>query len=503
MEQSFLQSQTIKQEQTQVLSQTQILGLNILQESNLDLRARIDQELRTNPALVALDYGSREILVGDPISDQNILLDKATQDEEHFQKREDFSGPNNKKSEHEGEDEAPAHELDLHWDQDPTDPFDQRDLDREKRREYFLTSLNPTTKSSFSELEDEIRELAGDNEAHIKLCPYIIGNINPQTGFLEVTVDELGKITGIDHETIEEFIRTLQWRLEPPGMLAQDIRESLLIQLEREFEKDELPWQIVDTSWDDLLHNRIQAIAKKLDRPVQDINDAKKRIGLLNPRPGSLYDDTPTQYIFPEAEIVKINGQWRVIMLNEAYPSLAINEDYENYLTLPQITKDKEAVKHIKTNIDKGKSLIKAIADRLTTIEKITLCILNRQREFFEYGDEALKPMTQADIADDLGFNKSTISRATQNKHIRTPFGCLPYDHFFSGNLGANNDVAANAVKQKIAELINAESPFAPLSDQKIAEMLKRDNIDIARRTVAKYREELGILPTSRRRQHK
>ena len=309
-------------------------------------------------------------------------------------------------------------------------------------------------------------------------------------------------IAKLSADKVHDFVTLLQKKIEPPGMLAHDLRECLLIQLERNFEKYELSWKIVDQCLDDLLNNRIPVIASKLGCSVQEVNNALPSIRELTPTPGRFYDDETSPVVIPEATIMKINGQWTVVMNRDAIPRLEINTYYQDLYKNLGTKDDKEAKGYLKEQINRANDLINAIGQRESTIKQVTICILRHQLDFFENGPEQLLPMTQADIATQLGYNESTISRAIANKYLMTPYGLYPYSFFFStGYRSADGeDIAAGAIKQKLAALIESEPPDKPYSDQKLTDMLAEQGLNVARRTVAKYREAMNILPASNRK---
>ncbi|MBP5672942.1 MAG: RNA polymerase factor sigma-54 [Victivallales bacterium] len=484
---STSQSQELKQ--TQTLNVSQLQSLNLLQTTNLELQQKIAEELQINPVLELVSNGP-EIDYGD-FSDLNSSENSQDKAAELAEKDESFSELANYDTYSDAAfDSALA-------------PSDKSKIQSspEEAREYFLESLTKPP-SSFDAFTNAVMDSAGSDKSLRELAQAILDHTDIRTGYLTATDGELALLTGLPPERVHNFVTRLQQTMEPPGMLAHDLRECLLIQLERNFEKYELSWRVIDQCLDDLLNNRIPNIASKLGCTIQEVNEAIDSIRELTPSPGRFYDDETAPVIVPEATITKINGKWTVIMNNDTIPRLDVSSYYQELYKSLNGKDDKEAKNYLKDKIGRANDLINAIGQRESTIKQVTVCILKHQIDFFENGPEQLRPMTQADVASQLGYNESTISRAISNKYLRTPFGIYPYSFFFStGYKSADGeDVSSAAIKQKLTAIIESEPPQKPYSDQKLADMLAEQGFAVARRTVAKYREAMNILPASNRK---
>ncbi|MBO7533281.1 MAG: RNA polymerase factor sigma-54 [Victivallales bacterium] len=485
---STSQNQELKQ--TQTLNVSQLQSLNLLQTTNLELQQKVAEELQVNPVLELVSNGP-EIDYGDFSASNSSHEDNQNKAAELAEKDESIA-------------ELASYDMssDAEFDMDlaPSDKS-RSSSSSEDAREYFLSSLTKP-QNSYDDFSTAVMEFAGQDQKLKQLAQAILDRTDPKTGYLSATDGELAIITELTEEKVHDFVTLLQKKIEPPGMLARDLRECLLIQLERNFEKYELSWKIVDQCLDDLLNNRIPAIASKLECSVQDVNNALPNIRALTPTPGRFYDDETAPVVVPEATIMKINGQWTVIMNRDAIPCLEVNTYYQDLYKNLHTKDDKETKGYLKEQITRANDLINAIGQRESTIKQVTICILRHQLDFFENGPEQLRPMTQADIATQLGYNESTISRAIANKYLTTPYGLYPYSFFFSTGYRSSDgeDVAAGAIKQKLAALIESEPPNKPYSDQKLADMLAEQGLNVARRTVAKYREAMNILPASNRK---
>ena len=485
---STSQNQELKQ--TQTLNVAQLQSLNLLQTTNLELQQKVAEELQINPVLELVSHGP-EIDFGDFSSSNPSAEDNQNKAAELAEKDESFAELANYDTYSDSSfDTALA-------------PSDKTKIQNspEEAREYFLSSLTKP-QSSYDDFAASVIEFAGQDEALAQLAQAILDRIDPHTGYLTASDGELSLLTALSIEKVHDFVTLLQKKIDPPGMLAHDLRECLLIQLERNFERYELSWKIIDQCLNELLNNRIPAIAAKLGCTIQEVNDALPSIRELTPTPGRFYDDETAPIIIPEASIVKINGRWTVIMNRDAIPRLTVNAYYQELYKSLDSKSGKEAKNYLKEQFSRANDLINAIGQRESTIKQVTEYILKHQLDFFENGPEQLRPMTQADIATDIGYNESTISRATANKYLNTPFGLYPYSFFFStGYRGADGeDIAAGAIKQKLAAIIETEPPSKPYSDQKLADMLAEQGFNVARRTIAKYREAMHILPASNRK---
>lgn len=331
----------------------------------------------------------------------------------------------------------------------------------------------------------------------VMIAKYIIGNLD-ERGYLELALEQIAETLQADMDDVEQALIVVQ-SLEPRGVGARDLRECLIIQLEYSGLKNSLAFHIVDRYLSDLADGRISKIAAELGVTPKEVQAAADLIRTLDPRPGLHYHRDEPRYIIPDVTVEKVDGEYIVLVNDSATPRLRINSYYERLLQ-----QDSHAKKYIHDKMNSALWLIRSIEQRRMTIYKVTEAIVNAQREFFEKGIAYLKPMTLKEIAEIVGLHESTISRATNNKYVQTPRGIFELKYFFSSGLTtATGDAASTeSVKLRLKELIDKEDRTRPLSDQKLCEMLNDEGISISRRTVAKYREEMGILSSAKRKRY-
>jgi RNA polymerase sigma-54 factor len=327
----------------------------------------------------------------------------------------------------------------------------------------------------------------------------IIGNVN-EDGYLQCTIEEIAEKESFDVHEVEAVLYRIQ-EFDPIGVASRDLKECLLVQIYDLKENDDCLEAMVENHLPDLEKKNYGAICKALNISMEEVIERVKIIEELEPKPGRAFGGTPAHYIIPDIYVVK-RGDEYVVMLNEdGLPKLKISSFYKNLLDKEnqsqQPTKD-----YVQGKLRSAVWLIRSIHQRQRTIYKVTESIVKQQYDFFEKGISHLKPMVLRDVADDIGMHESTISRVTTNKYVHTPRGIFELKFFFNSGISRVHgaDVASETVKEKVKAIIATEPPAHPFSDQKIVELLLKENINIARRTVAKYREMLGILPSSRRK---
>ena len=328
----------------------------------------------------------------------------------------------------------------------------------------------------------------------------IIGNLN-EDGLLQVSLEEIGAQSGFDPETVQKVIQKIQ-TFDPPGVAARDLRECLLLQAQQLFPQEPLMQRIIGSHLNLLAKKGYQSLARELGVPLEEIIRATRLISELDPRPGRRFSDDNIPYITPDVYVFKVGDEY-VVMLNEdGLPKLRINSYYRNILR-EQAKSSGEAKEYINDKIRSALWLIKSIHQRQRTISRVTKSIVRFQREFLEKGVAYLKPMVLKDVALDVEMHESTISRVTSNKYVHTPQGIFELKYFFNSSINTSRgeNVASESVKEKIRLILAQEDPQKPYSDQELVEVLKKQDILIARRTVTKYREMLGVLPSTQRKQ--
>jgi len=289
--------------------------------------------------------------------------------------------------------------------------------------------------------------------------------------------------------------------LDPPGVGARDVRESILIQLEQRGDTDGLTHRVVADHFDALINHRWTDIARDLSITPKEVQDAADAISHLDPKPGLKYSVDPEQYVIPDLIVEKIDGEYMVFANDTSLPRLRISQSYRD------VAKDKskftgENKEFIASKLNSANWMIQAIEQRRQTMLKVMNFIVDRQRDFFERGVQYLRPLTLREVADHIEMHESTVSRVTNKKYVQTPRGVYSLKYFFSSGLSTvgGDDLSARAVRDKIKSMVSDEDPKKPLTDQAIVSRLKSDGVKIARRTVAKYRDQMGILPARMRK---
>lgn len=332
---------------------------------------------------------------------------------------------------------------------------------------------------------------------------FIIGNLN-RDGFLEVTEAEITEGTGCDPETARRLICAVQ-EMDPAGVGAWDLKDCLLLQLARLGLGVSLPAIIVREHLHTLENRNFAAIARATGRPIEEILSAIKVITELDPHPGRIYSEEEPQYIIPDVYVHKVGAEYVILLNDEGLPRLKVSNYYKDILK-----KDSGAPADTKNYVqDKLKSamwLIKSIHQRQRTIYRVVESLLKFQYDFFEKGIAFLKPLVLRDVAEDLGMHESTISRVTSNKYVHTPQGTFELKYFFNSSISRHDGgeaMASESIKERIRSIIQSENHQDPLSDNAIADIFAKEDIKLARRTVAKYREQLGLLPSKFRKKPK
>src|SRR5438034_1012778 len=469
--------------QSQNLALQQILApqlqqsLLILQTPLLELRNLVQQEMETNPVLEELpDEPSSDGPNGDEPSADNNFKEEfeklASLDEEwrdYMAQSSSYSRDGSR-----GSQEA----------KDKRQFFFDSIAVQETLQQHLITQLNQTVLN------------ANDR----KVAELIIGNIDDK-GFLQSTPEEMALSSGIAKEDFEKMLALIQ-SFYPPGVGARDLRECLLIQLQRDEKENSLEYKIISEYMEDLGKRRFPEIARRMNINVEEVQKCANNIAQLNPRPGQAFAAAPQNYVLPDVTVEKVDGDYQIILNNEQIPHLRISNIYKDIIA--QGNNGSEVKDYVRDKIRGGKFLIRSIHQRQQTISNIAQQIVSRQRDFLEHGSSQLKPMTMKEIADAVGVHETTVSRAVSGKYMATPQGIFEMKYFFTpGYQTATGESMSNtSVKETILELVKNENGHAPLSDQEIVQILCQRGVPVARRTVAKYRTDLNILPSNMRRKY-
>lgn len=459
-----------QQRMEQTLTPQMLQSLKILQVPILDLQLMVREEIEQNPTL------ERDAPEVEEITD----FDEAAR-EEMREKREI------------GE----LTEL-AEWNHDFRSNREIRSHADDDKHQFMMDSIS-SIKSLQEHLIDQIAT-AGFDARERGIAEVLIGSIDDD-GYLHLDLDGIIGVTPEFPEELFERIITVIQEFDPIGVCARSLQECLLIQLCHQGRGDSLEAQLVRNHLDHLANHRYEQIAAAMRLPLDKITELSESIADLDPKPGRNFTADRTEYVISEITVEKCDGQWVVTQNKSPYPRLFISQKYL------QLLKDKttaaETRKYIREKIAKSKFFIRSIDQRQDTIYRIATEIVRVQEAFLEQGISGLKPLTMKQIADVLDVHETTVSRACNGKYMSTPRGTFEFRYFFTtGVTQADGSVISNAsIKSALAEIVCTEDKKKPLSDQKIGDALSKQGIDIARRTVAKYREQLKILPARLRRQ--
>jgi len=486
-------TQQLRLTQQLVMTPQLRLAIQLLQVTRLELADMVQQELTENPVLEegVETQGSDTRQEGDQSRPKEAETPQGGAELERLDRKESREAEKETTTKA-GEEVDWDRYLENHANQPPMPSSIRRDSDELPGLEATLTKGD----NLFDHLLWQVR-MASFVEDEKRFAVLVIGNLD-RDGYLssDVTVAELAEEAGLDVEDAEEVLLMVQ-DFDPVGVGARDLRECLLAQV-RVLELDEDVEAIVDRHLDDVEGRRFKLIARELGISLEDVHDATKILATLDPRPGRNLTGDATNYVTPDVYVHKLNNEYFVVPNDDGMPMLRISGYYRKALAGNQDTR-----KYVQDKLRSAQWLIRSIEQRRRTIIKVTECIVEKQRSFFDDGIDYLRPMVLRDVADSVGLHESTISRVTNGKYMHTPRGIFELKYFFNPAIRrlSGEDVASESVKHAIKRCINDEDKGHPLSDQKIVTILAGTGIVIARRTVAKYRVALGILSSSRRRQ--
>ena len=490
--------QGLKLSQNLVMTPQLQQAIKLLQLNHMELAELITQELTENPVLE--EVGENEA----PQDNLETAAGDETFDPEIQQRADEQAQIQEPKP----EDQMLSGKDEVNWDAYLEDFNESSSTAPSMKETSDETPTYENTLTKTSSLEEHLQwQLSMLNlvENEQRLATLIIASLNDD-GYFEGDLPELAKKAEIDPEDAEEVLKMIQL-FDPIGIGSRNLKECLMVQARLLSPRQPLVEKIIESHMADLEKHNIPAIAKALEEPIEKVVEAQRLIHEFEPRPGSLFTQPETQYIQPDIYINKIGNQYVIQMNDDGIPRLRVSSYYKSIIQkeaaegkAPEGGKTKE---YVQEKLRAALWLIRSIQNRQKTIYKVTEAVLARQREFFEKGSQFLKPMVLKDIAADVGMHESTISRVTTNKYVHTPVGTFELKYFFNSSIASSDGgdaLASSAVKEKIKQLISREDPKKPLSDQQLVDLLAKDNVDIARRTVAKYREMLNILPSSKRK---
>ncbi len=480
--------QSLRLSQQLVMTPQLQQAIKLLQLNRMELAEVVNQELTENPVLEEI---AEEAEPGSTLSDP-----------EGEQKRDEdsFTKPTPKEEQL----VTGGNQDDFNWESyvedfqsnSPSAPS-MRELNEELPS--FENVLTKTTS-----LEDHLAwqlsmvSLMGSEKA---LGELIIGNLSDD-GYLKADLADLAKEVKMELEDAEEVLKIIH-NFDPIGVGSRNLQECLRIQAQFMNPKQPLVEKMIENHLSDLEKKNYQVISRALGVSIAKVIEATKLILELEPKPGRSFNSGDTQYITPDIYVYKVGDEFTVVLNEDGLPKLRISPYYKSILATAKRDQNAVTKEYVQEKLKSAIWLIRSIHNRQKTIFKVTEAIVKRQREFFEKGVQCLRPMILKDVAVDIGMHESTISRVTTNKFVHTPVGIFELKYFFNssihGSIGSDS-LASEAVKEKIRQMLIREDEKNPLSDQKIVEILRGESIDIARRTVAKYRDTLGVLPSGKRK---
>ena len=462
-------------------------AMDLLYMPLLDLQQHLKQELLNNPFLEMVEPEEEEEEEGVEVEEPPAEKEKESNDDE------------------------------IDWEEILLDGFDTGGRREEHEEKEYYEPVTVATRDLGDHLRDQISLLDLTPRQQV-LADEFIGNIN-EDGYLACSIEET--VAGIndmvrqaaeaadaDLDDIpiytmaeaEEMIHTVQG-LDPAGVGARDLRECLMLQLREAGLEQSVPFRLVRDCFDELINHRWSEISKRFGISPTDVQRAADEIAKLDPKPGLIYSAASDNYIIPDLVVEKIDGKYHVFLNDANLPRLKLSRAYQ------EIARDKkkfegENKEFISNKLNSANWMIQAIEQRRQTMLKVMNYIVERQRDFFEKGVQYLKPLTLREVAEVISMHESTVSRVTNEKFVQTPRGVLPLKFFFSSGLSTTGgeDVSARGIKDQIQKLVENEDPKHPLTDQAIVNILKESGVQIARRTVAKYRDQLGVLSARMRK---
>ena len=490
---AFELKQSLKLSQQLIMTPQLQQAIKLLQLSRLELVDTINQEMEENPLL------------------EEVSPDEGNDEEVHAKSEEDIQS-----IEREDTTKAVERTVELTGEGDGRSEFDWNNYLEDYGPVGVTYGRRDTEAPSWDNVLTESQSLTKYLMWQMKLSPLtedemrigtqIIGNLD-QNGYLCATVPEIALLENISEEFVEAVLKKIH-EFDPPGIAARSLQECLLIQAQMPgVKKNPLVEVIIRDCLKDLELKNYVHIARKLKVPLREVEKAVLLISSMDPRPGSVYSEEKIQAIIPDVYIVKSGDEYKIILNEDGLPHLRISNFYREIMAglgSHGHNEEENGKKYIREKVQSATWLIKSIQQRQKTIYKVAESIVKYQRDFFDKGINFLKPLVLRDIADDVEMHESTISRVVTNKYMHTPRGIFEMKYFFGSSIQrvSGENIASKSVKEEIKKIIGKEKPKKPYSDCEIVDLLKENGIDIARRTVAKYREMMGILPSSKRKKY-
>jgi RNA polymerase sigma-54 factor len=474
---------SLRQSQRVVMTPLLQQAIQLLQLSTLELQEVVQKELLENPLLEEVTQESQETADAPvtPDTPPAPTVEQLTTEPPPTAERQT--------------DELP---FDFNAVMSADDDHEERSLvSQEDREDLPFENVVRTQLSLTDHLEDQLR-FASEDAVVRRIGTEIIGNLD-EDGYLRAELEEIAQRCGVTAEEVAKVLELVQG-FDPPGVAARSIQECLLLQLKRDPLPDPVSVEIIEVHFDDLSRRRYQDIARTMKLPVDRIMESVEEIMGLEPKPGRRFGGNDSRYIVPDVFVYKLGSEYTIVLNEDGIPRLRVNSLYRSLLR--GAGSGDEARQYVEQKLRSALWLIKSVDQRQRTLRKVTQSIVKFQRDFLDRGLAHLRPLSLRDVGEDIGMHESTISRVTTNKYVETPQGLFELKFFFHSGIASGDGemVSSVSVKKMIQDILAAEDPAKPQSDQEVAQALQKRGLTIARRTVAKYREELGILPSHQRR---
>jgi len=468
---------------------------------NLSLRPALIMTPRLQQALKLLQVPTLEL---QQILKQEIMQNPLLEEVDEVTESEDLAKEDSPDEAANAESDDPNEDEKIDWSEYMQDgAFDRAYIPQSETGVEFLEKI-PVTRTTLAENLLEQLHYLNLPKLQMAVAEFLVGSLD-DNGFLATPLEDVAEAIGQPLEMCLKILGVIQ-ALEPVGVGARDLRECLLIQLDVRGERDTLPWRLIHGQFDNLVNRRFPEIARQLKCTVEEVQIAADVIATLNPRPGLQVSSEDPKYVVPDLIVERVDDDYVVLLNDRHLPRLRISSAYESVLREKRKADSKagenKTREYIQGKLNSARWLIQTIEQRRRTMIKVMNCIIREQREFFEKGIAFLRPLTLQQVARQIDMHESTVSRVCSGKYVQTPRGVFELKFFFSSGLETEDgeDVSARSAKDTIKTLIEEEDKKEPLSDQRIAELLHEKGLRIARRTVAKYREQLHILPARFRR---
>jgi RNA polymerase sigma-54 factor len=483
---AFELKQNLKLTQQLIMTPQLQQAIKLLQLSRLELVDTINQEMEENPLLEEVSSDDEQEKVADTDADDIPVIER--EEIKAIDRTDELTG------------EGDGRE-DFDWDgyledYGPTGVTYERHDGEALSWDNMLTAIPSLTDHLMWQLK-----LTRFSEQEMRIGEQIIGNLD-QNGYLMSQVEEIAAQEIVEVSFVEETLKKIQ-EFDPPGIAARDLKECLLIQARLLGIANPLIEGIINVHLKDLELKNYTHIARKLKYSLTDVLHAVQLISNMDPKPGRIYSEEKIQSIIPDVYVFKSGDDYKIVLNDDGLPRLRISNFYREIMKGDHGSTNQETgKKYIKEKVQSATWLIKSIQQRQKTIYRVAESIVSCQKDFFDGGIQYLKPLVLRDIADDVNMHESTISRVVTNKYMQTPRGMFELKYFFSSGISRStgDNIASKSVKEEIKKIVGEENPKKPFSDSEIVELLDKAGISIARRTIAKYREVMGILPSSRRK---